>query len=128
MYCGTRDELETQGASGVFYSIWLECEDFGGEGFHPDAIETEIEGGAYDTWQEAYDVIFGEFRDSGILEDFLDQNPDIAWVGVTIEKNEFEDGVDRGYEIPLYALMLDRSSGELVCCTCDEQGNVERLF
>ena len=124
MYCGKRNDLENMRVTGDYYSLWLECETFNGEGLHPDQIESEIEGDAFDNWEEARIAAEENFKHTGVFEDFLEGNPDIAWVAVTIEKNEFVDGVDKGFDNPCYAVMLDRTDGSSIWSFQDEQGEV----
>ena len=112
MLHGKREDLETAGKSGVYFSIWLNAEDIHGSFVDPhEHIENWIIGNAYDDIEEAKYAIRNEFYETGIFERFLDENPEVDWVEAHLERNDMEDGIDHGDFEPIYSLMYTRDRG-----------------
>ena len=118
MYHGKRYEVEDRFATGVFYSIFLNAEDYDGVVLEDyEAAITDVEANCYDDREQAVQAIVEEFFETGRLENYLDAVPDAAWIEVIIEENNLVDGEDQSGTDAWYQpiLRLDREAGYILC-------------
>lgn len=96
MYRGKRDELEYNGETGTFYSVWFSAEDDGGSMIEITGYDVldEMAGDAFDGVDEAAEAIEEAVVEAGVFEDFMADEVRAAWIAAIIEENRLVEGRD----------------------------------